>query len=33
MHLDVTVPDYQSLMAPTMHVLADGQEQPISHLR
>jgi restriction system protein len=33
MHWHVTVPDYQSLMAPVMHALADGQEQPISQLR
>jgi hypothetical protein len=31
--LDVAVPDYQSLMAPVLRALADGQEQPISQLR
>jgi restriction system protein len=31
--LDVTVPDYQSLMAPVLHALADGQEHSISQLR
>ena len=31
--LDVAVPDYQSLMAPVLHALADGQEEPIAHLR
>lgn len=29
----MTVPDYQSLMAPTLHALADGQERSISQLR
>jgi restriction system protein len=29
----VAVPDYQTLMAPTLHALADGAEQPISQLR
>jgi restriction system protein len=29
----VAVPDYQSLMAPVLHALADGQEQPNSRLR
>jgi restriction system protein len=31
--LDVTVPDYQSLMAPALRVLADGQERSMSDLR
>jgi restriction system protein len=31
--LDVTVPDYQSLMAPALHALADDQEHPVSELR
>jgi restriction system protein len=29
----VAVPDYQTLMAPVLHGLADGAEQPISQLR
>jgi restriction system protein len=29
----VTVPDYQTLMAPALRALADGTEQPISQLR
>ena len=29
----VAVPDYQTLMAPTLRALADGAEQPISQLR
>jgi serine/threonine protein kinase len=29
----VTIPDYQSLMAPVLGALADGQEQPVSRLR
>ncbi len=29
----MAVPDYQTLMAPTLHALADGAEQPISQLR
>lgn len=29
----MTIPDYQSLMAPVLGALADGQEQPNSHLR
>jgi restriction system protein len=29
----VAVPDYQTLMAPVLHALADGAEQPISQLR
>jgi restriction system protein len=29
----VAVPDYQTLMAPTLHALANGAEQPISQLR
>jgi restriction system protein len=29
----VAVPDYQTLMAPVLHTLADGAEQPISQLR
>ena len=28
----MTVPDYQSLMAPVLHALADGQERSISEL-
>jgi restriction system protein len=33
MYWHVTVPDYQSLMAPVLRALADGQEQPNSQLR
>jgi restriction system protein len=29
----VTVPDYQTLMAPALQALAGGTEQPISQLR
>ena len=29
----MTVPDYQTLMAPALQALADGTEQPISQLR
>ena len=29
----MAVPDYQTLMAPVLHALADGAEQPISQLR
>lgn len=32
-HWGVAVPDYQSLMAPALHALADGQEHPMPELR
>jgi restriction system protein len=33
MTFGVTIPDYQSLMAPVLHVLADGQEHSTAQLR